>query len=177
MSRRVTPRTDTIQDIDTMIGEIAATNLSPTFKARLLEYNDKWGYFEVTKNHSKRKGLNWGKYNDSAGQIIEIPTQMLRSLTWLTIHDKISDWVDALGLSEWTITTEAIDEKSVVYEEGVPESDQYFVGIQMDRVKKKACIYHDRPLNDDYVVHELLHVKYPDWSEDQVNVATEKLLR
>lgn len=84
MSRRITPRVDTVQDLDTMIGKRAATNLSPTFRARLLYYDDKWGYFKVEKNHSKRKGLNWGKYNDCAGQIIEIPTQMLRSLTWLT---------------------------------------------------------------------------------------------
>ena len=45
---------------------------------------EKWGYFKVVKNHSKRKGLNWGKYNDCEGQIIEIPAQMLRSLHWLT---------------------------------------------------------------------------------------------
>mgnify|MGYP003641423528 FL=1 len=85
MGRRgITPRIDTVQDIDTMIGKRASTNLSPTFRARLLGYDDKWGYFRVVENRSKRKGLNWGKYNSSAGQIMEIPTQMLRSLTWLT---------------------------------------------------------------------------------------------
>ena len=94
----------------------------------------------------------------------------------ITIHDTINIWMNVLGLDEWTIDTESIDKKAVVYEEGVPESDQYFVGIQMDRVKNKACIYHDRPLNEEYIVHELLHVKYPDWSEDQVNAETEKLL-
>ena len=31
-------------------------------------------------------------------------------------------------------------------------------------------------LNDEYIAHELLHVKYPDWSEDQVNKETERLL-
>ena len=40
----------------------------------------------------------------------------------------------------------------------------------------QAMIYHDRSLTDEYVVHELLHVKYPKWSEDQVNIETEKLL-
>ena len=83
-SRRITPRVDTVQDIDTMIGKRASTNISPTFRARLLGYDDKWGYFRVVENHSKSNGLNWGKYNSSAGQIIEISTQMLRSLTWLT---------------------------------------------------------------------------------------------
>ena len=37
-------------------------------------------------------------------------------------------------------------------------------------------IYHDRSLTDNYVVHELLHVKYPDWTENQVNTETERLL-
>lgn len=84
MNRRITPRVDIVQDLDTMIGKRAATCISPTFRARFLYYDDKWGYFKVVKNHSKRKGLNWGKYNYCAGHIIEIPTQMLRSLTWLT---------------------------------------------------------------------------------------------
>ena len=84
MNRRITPRVDVVQDLDTMIGKRAATCISPTYRARLLGYDDKWGYFKVVKNHSKRKGLNWGKYNDCEGQIIEIPAQMLRSLTWLT---------------------------------------------------------------------------------------------
>lgn len=83
VSRRVTPKVDVIQDLSTVIGKRAATNLSPTFRARLLHYDEKWAYFKVEKNHSKRKGLNWGKYNDCAGQIIEIPTQFLPSMYWL----------------------------------------------------------------------------------------------
>lgn len=92
------------------------------------------------------------------------------------VHNMVCHWIDVLGLKGWTITTEAIDKKSVIYEEGVPESDQYFVGVEIDREKMMACIYHDRPLNDEYVVHELLHVKYPDWSEDQVNAETDRLI-
>ncbi len=94
----------------------------------------------------------------------------------LEVHDMTGYWIDKLGLSGWTITTEAIDKKSVIYADDVPESDQYFVGVEIDREKMMACIYHDRPLNDDYVVHELLHVKYSDWSEDQVNAETERLI-
>ena len=113
---------------------------------------------------------NWCYYSD-------MPSPAAYQNDNITIHDTINIWMNVLGLDEWTIDTESIDEKAVVYEEGVPESDQYFVGIQMDRVKKKACIYHDRPLNEEYIVHELLHAKHPGWSEDQVNIETEKLLR
>ena len=94
----------------------------------------------------------------------------------LKTHDMIDRWIALLGLRGWTIATEAIDKKSVVYEGGVPGWDRYFVGVEIDRENMKAHIYHDRPLNDEYVVHELLHVKYPDWTEDQVNAGTELLL-
>ena len=80
----VTPKKEVVQDLSTVIGKRAVTNLSPTFRARLLYYDEKWGYFKVEKNHCKSKGLNWGKYNDCAGQIIEIPTQVLPSMHWLT---------------------------------------------------------------------------------------------
>tara|TARA_R110002126_G_scaffold252003_4_gene395202 strand:- start:240 stop:650 length:411 start_codon:yes stop_codon:yes gene_type:complete len=84
----------------------------------------------------------------------------------------IDKWKAILGLKGWTITTEAIDKKSVIYEDDVPDSDKYFVGIQIYKESMRARIYHDRPLTDEYVIHELLHVKYPDWSEDQVNSQT-----
>ena len=95
----------------------------------------------------------------------------------LEIHDRVGYWIDKLGLTGWTITTEAINEKSVTYADDVPDSDKYFVGIQIDKESMRARIYHDRPLNDEYIAHELLHVKYPDWSEDHVNIETEKLLK
>ena len=88
----------------------------------------------------------------------------------------IDKWKAILGLKGWTITTEAIDKKSVIYEDEVPDSDKYFVGIQIDKESMRARIYHDRALNDEYIAHELLHVKYPDWSEDRVNKETERLI-
>jgi len=94
----------------------------------------------------------------------------------LTVDNMVGYWIDALGLKGWTITTEAISIEAVAYADDVPDSDKYFVGIQIDKESMQARIYHDRPLNDEYIAHELLHVKYPDWSEDQVNKETERLL-
>ena len=96
--------------------------------------------------------------------------------TNLAIHDRIGYWIDALGLKGWTITTEAIDKKSVTYADDVPDNDKYFVGVEIDKESMYANIYHDRPLIDEYIVHELLHVKHLDWSEEQVNIETESLL-
>ena len=52
----------------------------------------------------------------------------------------------------------------------------YFVGIMPSKDALHATIFHDRKLTEEDIIHELLHVKYPDWSEDQVNEETEILL-
>ncbi len=94
----------------------------------------------------------------------------------LEIHDRIGYWIDKLGLTGWTITIEAIEKKSVTYADNVPDSDKYFVGIQINKESAQARIYHDRKLTEEDIIHELLHVKHQSWSEDQVNIETEKLL-
>jgi len=94
----------------------------------------------------------------------------------LKIHDMVCYWIDVLGLKGWTITMEAISIEAVTYADNVPVYDRYFVGVEIDREKMTACIYHDRLLNKEYIVHELLHVKYPAWSEDQVNAETDRLI-
>ena len=93
-------------------------------------------------------------------------------MTNLEIHDMVGYWIDKLGLTGWAITTEAIEKKSVTYADDVPDRDKYFVGIQIDKESMQARIYHDRPLTDEYVVHELLHVKFPLEQEDWINKVT-----
>ena len=41
----------------------------------------------------------------------------------LEIRDIVVYWIDELGLTGWTITTEAIDGKSVTYADDVPDGD------------------------------------------------------
>ena len=76
----------------------------------------------------------------------------------------IEFWQKWLGLSEW-----CINKNQVVYDDDVPNEDRYFVGVQIDNKNKSATIYHDRKLNHVYVLHELLHVKFPKLTEEQVN--------
>lgn len=89
----------------------------------------------------------------------------------------IRRWIDILELDGWDIVSMSIDRQSVVYDDECPNEDRYFVGIMSSRDSMSATIFHDRPLTEEDVVHELLHVKYPDWSEDQVNIETQKILR
>jgi hypothetical protein len=93
------------------------------------------------------------------------------------ILDMVSHWMVMLDIRGWAVTIEAIDKKSVIYDSEIPEEDRYYVGVQVDRDTRIATIYHDRDLTEEDIVHELLHVKYPDWTEDQVNKQTEKWLR
>ena len=95
----------------------------------------------------------------------------------LKIHDIVCQWMVKLDIRGWAVIIEAIDKKSVAYDPEIPEEDRYYVGVQADRDTCIATIYHDRDLTEEDIVHELLHVKHPDWSEDQVNKQTEKWLR
>ena len=88
----------------------------------------------------------------------------------------INKWQDKFQLTDWEFTTQEIKPEQVVYDEDCPDEDKYFVGIEIGHIKKTGIIYYDRAITEEDIIHELLHVKYPDWSEDQVNEETEILL-
>tara|TARA_Y100000385_G_scaffold133333_1_gene138467 strand:- start:182 stop:469 length:288 start_codon:yes stop_codon:yes gene_type:complete len=89
----------------------------------------------------------------------------------------IDKWIDVLGLKGWTISTEAISKKAVDYADDVPIEDRYFVGIMPSEDALHATIFHDRKLTERDIIHELLHVRYPEWTEEQVNEAEEILYK
>jgi hypothetical protein len=49
------------------------------------------------------------------------------------------------------------------------------VGIYWD--EDEACLLHTRSLTEEDIVHELLHVAHPCWSEEEVVEETKRLLR
>jgi hypothetical protein len=87
----------------------------------------------------------------------------------------IALWQRRLGLEDYFITTERVSVFQV--------SDDFcavgnsLVGVCADQAAKTAIIYHTRQIRQEEVVHELLHVRFPFWSEDEVNNMTVKLLR
>ena len=85
----------------------------------------------------------------------------------------IKKWQDKFQLTGWTITTEAIDKLSVIYDRDCPDEDKYFVGIEIDHIKKTGIIYYDRAITEEDIIHELLHVKYPNKSESWINEVEE----
>ena len=88
----------------------------------------------------------------------------------------IAFWQKWLGLTNWSIVSESIDKKQVLYDKDVPKKDRYFVGVHIDDKIKVATIYNDRKLTHEYVLHELLHIRFPKFTEEQVNERCEKIL-
>jgi hypothetical protein len=87
----------------------------------------------------------------------------------------IEKWKALLGLDDWFFCAREILPEQVVYDDDCPKEDRYFVGINIDTTDKVGVIYHDRILTEQDVIHELLHVKFPDKSEQWIN-ETEALL-
>ena len=72
------------------------------------------------------------------------------------MNEMIKEWQDKLQISEWDISTEKIDPKQVVY-----EGEKYFIGISIDWDNLSGVIYHDIDLDEEAIIHELLHISYP----------------
>ena len=84
--------------------------------------------------------------------------------------DRLVDkWQSKLNLKEWSFPIQEIQPTQVVYDNDCPVKDRYFVGIQIDKENKTGTIYHDRELTEADIIHELLHVKYPNKDEDWIN--------
>jgi hypothetical protein len=80
-------------------------------------------------------------------------------------------WRRALGVRQ-RVRLERVDPFQVTDERRVPGCS--LVGVCHD--SESACIYHTRALTAEDIVHELLHVREPDWSEDRVAAGTTRLL-
>ena len=67
----------------------------------------------------------------------------------------IKSWAERLGVDDWDIRTERINPLQIEY-----NGEDYFVGIERDFDGRKAVIYHDIPLDEESIVHELLHIAF-----------------
>jgi len=90
--------------------------------------------------------------------------------------DLIQYWKSQLKITEWVILCESISEDQVVDMLENDTNGHEFVGIAINFTEKKGVIYHTRPLYEDDIIHELLHVRFPAWSEDEVNFLTNLLM-
>ncbi len=87
---------------------------------------------------------------------------------------ELSRWQKELQLHDYKITCERISIHQVC--DDSCKRGHEFVGILADHINCTAYLYHTRKLHMDDIIHELLHVKYPTWTEGQVNRETELIL-
>jgi hypothetical protein len=83
----------------------------------------------------------------------------------------VAFWRGRLGIPR-PVAVERVSSRQVVGPTG--RRGCSLVGVVLDEAS--ATIYHTRALTPEDVVHELLHVAHPDWSEARVCDATDALL-
>jgi hypothetical protein len=71
-----------------------------------------------------------------------------------------------------SVRLERISRWQVTDEHGKPGSS--LVGVVKN--SDEACIFHTRRLTVEDLVHELLHVRHPDWSEQEVVNRTAEIM-
>lgn len=89
--------------------------------------------------------------------------------------DEIEYWQSVLGLWAWKIRCTSISEMQVIDDLYGDRPGHEFVGVVIDEQLKIANIYHTRHLMKDDIIHELLHVRFQCWTEEEVVVWTNKL--
>jgi hypothetical protein len=86
----------------------------------------------------------------------------------------VSRWRARLGLDQYEIRLERVSLFAVCDE--LCRVGNSLVGIRADHDRREAVIFHTRRLTEEDVVHELLHLRHPEWSEQQVIARTASLI-
>lgn len=84
----------------------------------------------------------------------------------------INKWKERLEISQ-DIVLEEIQEEQITYPADISPTDKYYIGIS----PTAYTLYHNRPLTEEDIVHELLHVKFPNISEYGINILVKLLLK
>jgi hypothetical protein len=90
------------------------------------------------------------------------------------MENRIKHWQKKLGILDYEIQTEYISIFQVI--DTFSSIGNSFLRIHADHINKKAFLYHTRRLKED-ILHELLHVRHPSWSESQITQKTNLLLK
>lgn len=89
----------------------------------------------------------------------------------LTENSVIASWKEKFGIN-LPVVTKKISRKEVTGEDGRPGASLVGVVIENDC----AIILHTRKLTEEDIVHELLHVAHPSWTEEEVVLATKRFV-
>jgi hypothetical protein len=95
-----------------------------------------------------------------------------RQLAALRVACVVAAWREFLEISQ-IVETEPISPFQVTGENG--RSGAALIGVCSDA--QRATIYHTRALTVEDIIHELLHVAHPTWSEAHVVYETDRSWR
>jgi len=126
--------------------------------------------------HHKVAVTNVGESSRRSTQI-DSNKYMITNKNMLQCYRMIEHWKSLFEISDWNITCESISAMQVVDALKGNTPGHEFVGISIDFEKRKGTIFHTRVLHEDDIIHELLHVRFPTWSEDEVNFWTHLLVK
>lgn len=84
----------------------------------------------------------------------------------------VSKWKENFELEDHIVNTQAIFNEQVLYPDDLELKE--FIGINTEN--GISTIYHTRELTEEDVVHELLHLKHPEKSEEWVVDKTNKII-
>ena len=93
-----------------------------------------------------------------------------------TRRNSIEYWQSILGLEMWQVMCTPISEMQVVDDLYGDMPGNEFVGVTINNLLKIANIYHTRSLMKDDIIHELLHVRFQKWEEEEVVRWTNKFI-
>lgn len=119
--------------------------------------------------------MNVGEYYPKS-KVSDLSSPSIGIKISIEISSQLEKWQSLLDIHHWAITCEPIDEMQVVDALEGDTPGHEFVGISIDFTNKTGIIHHTRPLQEDDIIHELLHVRFPDWSEQKVDYWTNLLV-
>jgi len=90
------------------------------------------------------------------------------------IRRKLDYWQKALGLEEYEVVVEKHSKMQVTSANG--EAGANVVGSSLSKQEGIITIFTTRPLREDDVVHEFVHMRYPEFTEEQVVAETASLI-
>ena len=83
-------------------------------------------------------------------------------------------WQEALQLKSYLIVVEGISRMQVMDEGG--GVGMVLVGVAVNEREQLAIICTTEQLQEDDIVHELLHIRFPDWEHYLVVSETQRLI-
>jgi len=87
---------------------------------------------------------------------------------------KLDYWQSILGLSEYRVIVSRVSPLQITHHDEKTGGD--FIGVVLDEKSREIWIITTRSLQEEDIVHELLHIREPKMDHGEVVLETESLI-